>query len=263
MAEEIAQHPLRTNNFRLDRVPWWVVILAILSLGAALSILTDSFYLDTFAFLLEGVWLSIRITVISYILALVIGLLGGLGRVSTNPLVYAIATLYVEVVRGVPLFVVILYFSFVIAPNIQLGNLLGPDFRTLPDFWSGSIALALGYGAYLSEVYRAGIQSVGKGQIEAARSLGMTGGQTMRYIVLPQAIRVILPPLGNEFIAMLKDSALVSAIGVRDLTQLGRFRVSRTFKTFEVWNAVAILYLMMTLCLSLVVRTIERRSKIG
>lgn len=127
----------------------------------------------------------------------------------------------------------------------------------------GILGMAFAYGAYEAEVFRAGIQSIERGQMEAARSLGMTYFQAMRYIILPQAIRRILPPLGNDFISMLKDSSLLSALAVRELTQLGKLNRARTFRTFETWNTVALLYLMMTLLLSLGVKAMERRMAIG
>jgi polar amino acid transport system permease protein len=125
------------------------------------------------------------------------------------------------------------------------------------------IALSVGYGAYLAEVYRAGIESIERGQMEAARSLGMSYAQAMRFVILPQAVRRVLPPLGNDFIAMLKDSSLVSAIAVNELTKLGQIEAARTFDTFRAFNAVAVLYLALTLVLSLGVRLIERTARVG
>ena len=120
-------------------------------------------------------------------------------------------------------------------------------------------ALTIGYSAFISEIFRAGIQSIGRGQMEAARSLGMSSGQAMRYVILPQAVRNVLPPLGNDFIAMLKDSSLVSVLGVQDITQLGKVYSASTFRFFETYNVVAYLYLVMTVGLALVVRVIEKR----
>ena len=121
------------------------------------------------------------------------------------------------------------------------------------------IALTIGYSAFIAEIFRAGIQSIGRGQMEAARSLGMTNGQAMRHVILPQAIRNVLPPLGNDFIAMLKDSSLVSVLGVQDITQLGKVYSASTFRFFETYNVVAYLYLVMTVGLALVVRGMEKR----
>ncbi len=158
--------------------------------------------------------------------------------------------------------VIIYYARFVIVPWVATDLLNQPQILR-NDLLIGAIPLALGYAAYMAEIYRAGIESVERGQNEAARSLGMSHVQTMRYIVLPQAIRRILPPMGNEFIAMLKDSSLLSAIGVPELTYWGRNRIAATYNTFLGWNTVAFLYLILSLILSLGVKWIERRSGSG
>jgi polar amino acid transport system permease protein len=212
-------------------------------------------------------------------------LIAGLARVSKNPIIYNIATLYVEVARGIPMLVLLLYVSFVAVPkSIELMNAVGQAMLTwswLPEFLTpvaqalidynirnvsevarGIIGLAIGYGAFSAEIFRSGIQSIEKGQMEAARSLGMSYPQAMRHVILPQAVRRILPPLGNDFIALLKDSSLVSALSVQELTMLGRQNVARTFRTFETWNMVALLYLMMTFALSYLVREFERRMSL-
>jgi polar amino acid transport system permease protein len=204
-----------------------------------------------------GIFLTLRVTFLAYGIALLIGLFVGLMRVSNNPVFYAFSTLYVEVIRGIPLLVILLYAGFVISPWIRDHTPLN-----LTDQWEAVIGLAFGYGAFVAEIFRAGIQSISRGQMEAARSLGMSYPQAMRFVVLPQAVRVVLPPLGNDFIAMLKDSALISVLALPDLLQLGRLYISRTFRAFEGYNTVAILYLLMTLFLSLMVRVIERRSRL-
>ena len=204
-----------------------------------------------------GIFLTLRVTFLAYALALVIGLFVGLLRVQKNPVLYAAATLYVEVVRGIPLLVILLYAGFVVSPWLRDNTPL-----KLSDEWEAILGLSFGYGAFIAEIFRAGIQSISRGQMEAARSLGMSYPQAMRNVILPQAIRVVLPPLGNDFIAMLKDSALISVLALPDLLQLGRLYISRTFRAFEGYNTVALLYLLMTLFLSLIVRIIERRSRL-
>ncbi|NTU79826.1 MAG: amino acid ABC transporter permease [Chloroflexales bacterium] len=238
----------------LSQAPWWLIILIIGIVFALLAMMRNEDYAKTFSYVLGGVGMSVFITVVAYMIALIVGLIAGLGRVSSNLVAYHSATLYVEVMRGLPMLVIILYTQFVIAPLI--GAQRNPAL-------SGIIALAVGYGAYLAEVYRAGIESIERGQAEAARSLGMSVGQTMRYIILPQALRRVLPPLGNDFIAMLKDSSLLSAIGVSELTQLAKIEGSRTFDYFRAFNSAAILYLILTLLLSLGVRLLERRTSSG
>jgi len=170
---------------------------------------------------------------------------------------YTLSTLYVEIVRGVPMLVVILYMGFAVTPALRAATGEVLDLRGLP---AAVIGLSFGYGAYLAEVYRAGIQSIPKGQMEAARSLGMSYIQAMRYVVLPQAIRVVLPPLGNDFVSMLKDSSLISVIALPEVLQQGRLWISRNFRAFEGFNSVMLLYLVMTLLLSLLVRSIERKT---
>lgn len=259
----------------LDRLPWWMLVLAILGVLIALRVAASPIYRDTLAFLWDGVLLTLQLTLSAYALALVIGLVAGLMRLSRRPVIYTIGTLYVEVVRGVPLLVLLIYIAFVAAP-LASGALAGVA-RSLgmprlaawitavirSDLNRAIIGLAIGYGAYLAEIYRAGIESIPKGQMEAARSLGMTYGQSMRFVILPQALRVVLPPLGNDFIAMLKDSALASAIAVPELTQSGRLLSARTFRAFETYNMVALLYLIMTLMGSMGVRALERWAKAG
>lgn len=247
--------PIRSSrSARLINAPWWLLIIMLIGALVIYSMLQEERYVSALTFLLRGVRLTLILSISAYAVALVLGLIAGLGRVSRNVVFYTLATLYVEVIRGVPLLVIIVYVQFVVAPVI--GTNRNPVL-------SGIIALAVGYGAYLAEVYRAGIESIERGQMEAGRSLGMSYGQTMRRIILPQAIRRVLPPLGNDFIAILKDSSLVSAIAVEELTQLGRLQAARTFDQFRTLNAVAVLYLILTLLLSLGVRMIERRTSGG
>lgn len=252
---EADQPPDRNlSGSALARAPWWLIILVVGIAFVLLAMMRNEDYAKTFRYVAGGVAMSVFITVVAYLAALVIGLIAGLGRVSSNLVAFHSATLYVEVMRGLPMLVIILYTQFVVAP--LLGVQRNPAL-------SGIIALAVGYGAYLAEVYRAGIESIERGQAEAARSLGMSAGQTMRFIILPQALRRVLPPLGNDFIAMLKDSSLLSAIGVSELTQLAKIEGSRTFDYFRAFNTAAILYLILTLLLSLGVRLLERRTSSG
>jgi polar amino acid transport system permease protein len=242
------------------RLPAWLLILLIFFAVTLFAILSSESYRTTLVFVADGLRLTVLISVGAYAAALVLGLVVGLGRVSRNRVLYTLATLYVEVMRGVPLLVIIFYARFVIVP--WMGNLVGqPLVRN--DFLTGAVPLALGYAAYLAEVYRAGIESIERGQVEAARSLGLSGGQAMRHVVLPQAVRRVLPPLGNDFIAMLKDSSLLSAIGVAELTYWGKTKIGASADTFLGWNSVAFLYLILSLILSLGVRLIEQRTSSG
>ncbi len=259
----------------LERFPWWVLVLLTAGAGIAFVVAGSRVYQETLAFLWDGVLLTLRLTFAAYALALVIGLVAGLMRLSRRPVINTAATLYVEVVRGVPLLVLLIYIAFVAAPLVSAA--LSGAARALgfhgaaeiitrlirSDLNRAILGLAIGYGAYLAEIYRAGIESIPKGQTEAARSLGLSYGQAMRFVILPQALRVVLPPLGNDLIALLKDSALASAIAVPELTQAGRLLSARTFRAFETYNMVALLYLMMTLVGSAGVRALERWAKAG
>jgi polar amino acid transport system permease protein len=274
-----ATKPLVSRYF--SQYPWWAIILAASGLLLIFLILSDANYRDTFIFLQTGVLITMRITLTAFPIATVIGLFVGLARMSKNQFLFTPATIYVEVVRGIPLVVLILMIAFGIIPVfVDVVNRLGVwgltwssmgFFQSLADFSIRSIslelraiiALSLGYGAFEAEVFRAGIQSIGKGQMEAARSLGMNYIQSMRLIILPQAVRRILPPLGNDFIALLKDSSLATVLAVNELTQLTRIRRSSTFRVMEAFNVVAFLYLSLTLFLSGVVRYLERRLKIA
>ena len=267
------------SDFKLSSLPWWALILIGTGLILIYLILASQPYHETFTYLSVGMIVTLRITVSAYSIATVIGLITGLARTSKNLVPYTLSTLYVESVRGVPLIVLMLYIAFVIIPAVAsvlrvLGgwgysSVGGSFFSNLSTIHSRDvsfeiraiIALGLGYGAYEAEIFRAGIQSIGRGQMEAARSLGMTYPQAMRHIILPQAIRRVLPPLGNDFIACLKDSSLATVLAVNELTQLGRLRRASTFRVFETFNVLTFLYLAMTLMLSGAVRWLERRMK--
>ncbi len=271
------------KEINLSRFPWWALILTGLGILVTFFITSNANYRDTFNFLKKGVVVTLRITLISFPLATVIGLFTGLCRSSKNVVLYTLSTLYVELIRGIPIIVIILYIAFALMPQVtegikQIGtwglgwaghSILSGLFKGMTQFTiqdisnelRAEIALAFAYGAFEAEVFRAGIQSIGRGQMEAARSLGMSYIQAMRYIILPQAIRRVLPPLGNDFIALLKDSSLVTVLAVNELTQLGRIRRSSTFRVLETFNVVAFLYLSMTLLLSVGVRFLEKAMR--
>jgi ABC-type amino acid transport system permease subunit len=180
-----------------------------------------------------------------------------------------VARFYVEIVRGVPILVLLLYIAFVVAPGIVaawnwLAGRVGLEPLTTRDFpllWRAILALTIGYSAFLAEVFRAGLQSIERGQIEAAEALGLSGWQRFRHIVFPQAFRRILPPLGNDFVAMIKDSSLVSVLGVLDVTQIGKVTAAGNFRYFETYNVVALIYLTMTVTLSILLRRLEERLR--
>lgn len=203
--------------------------------------------------LILGAGVTLQITLLSVGFGLFIGMFMGMARLSKIWAVKLVATVYVDFIRGTPLLVQIFLMYF--ALPVVTGQRIDP-------FVAAVTACSINSGAYIAEIFRAGIQSIDKGQMEAGRSLGMSWPQTMRYIILPQAFKRIIPPLGNEFIAMLKDSSLVSVIGFEELTRRGQLIIARTYGSFEIWMTVAFLYLIMTLTISRLVDYLERRYKI-
>lgn len=260
----------------LYRVPWWAIVLLLIGALVAVSIAADDIYSNIFRQLRAGILMTMRVSVFAYSLALIIGLLVGVTR-STKPepqtglisgiwsfihlVVYNVSTMFVEVLRGLPILQVLLISAFVVIPAFK--DFMLAEYGIKINFRGSSvetaiIALSLTYGAFLSEVFRAGIQSVEKGQIEAARSLGMTQFQVMRLIILPQAVRRVLPPLGNDFIAMIKDSSLVSYLGIRDVTQLAKVTSGSNFRYMETYLTAATIYLTMTILGSVLTKLVER-----
>ncbi|MDD3157119.1 amino acid ABC transporter permease [Anaeromusa sp.] len=207
----------------------------------------------SFPLLLLGAGVTIQITALSVGFGLVIGVFMGMARLSKMWVIRSFAAVYVDFIRGTPLLVQIFLIYF--ALPIIIGQRIDP-------FVAAITACSVNSGAYVAEIFRGGIQSIDKGQMEAGRSLGMTWWQTMRFIVLPQAFKRVIPPLGNEFIAMLKDSSLVSVIGFEELTRRGQLIIARTYGSFEIWLTVAFIYLVMTLSISRLVAYLERRYKI-
>ncbi len=266
---DILSPPSEGNQFgaRLGRVPWWFVGLILIGLGAIYIIVTKENYREAFLFIKPGIKTTINISLVSYALSLVLGLFAGLGRLSKNVFFNNLARLYIEFVRGIPMLVLIFFIAFVGVPividlvnGMGIGNL---DIQAVSMENRAVIALAVTYGAFLAEIFRAGIQSIGHGQVEAAYSLGMNGFQAMRFIVLPQAVRNVLPALANDFVAMVKDSSLVSVLAVRDITQTARLYAGSTFRFREAYVTISIMYLTMTVILSLLVQLLERRMQAG
>lgn len=206
-----------------------------------------------FPFLLKGAWLTLQISVISLALGLAVGLVAALGILSKNPLLHYPGRFYVWIIRSTPLLVqlFIIYFGLP-----QFGIDLSP-------FWSGVLGLALNTGAYNAETIRGGIIAVPCGQVEASRSLGMSATQTMRRIVLPQAMRLIIPPLGNNFVILIKDTSLVSTITLVELTLTAQRLIGSTYKPFEMYLMAAFLYTVLTTSASFLLRLFERRAMRG
>jgi polar amino acid transport system permease protein len=227
---------------------WRVAFFGAVATVACLAIVRPDPYFRILRFVPDGVLVTFKVTVGAILLALVLGLFTGLGRLAKNQIINGIASLYVEVIRGIPLLVQIFYIYYALGRIVHI-----------PDLYSAVIAMAICYGAYMGEIFRAGIQSIPRGQMEAARSLGMTHAQAMRHIIIPQAFKVVLPPIGNEFIALLKDSSLVSILAVSDLLRRGREFASESFSYFETYTVVALIYLVLTLFFSKLIGFMEER----
>lgn len=275
----IQEDPQKVGS-QLSKLPWWLFAVILVGFWASILFFTNAEYDAAFSFIRRGLGITVRVSLIAYGIALVLGLLAGMGRISKSVILNNIATFYVEVIRGIPMLVLIFYIALVVVPLATNGiNLVGIwmiERGILSSFGEALtqvknqgvsmevraiVALAITYGAFLAEIFRAGIQSIGKGQMEAARSLGMSYGQAMRYIILPQAVRNVLPALGNDFVAMLKDSSLVSVLAVRDITQMAKLYSGSSFRYREAYNTLAVMYLTITVLLSSGVRVLERRLK--
>jgi polar amino acid transport system permease protein len=249
--------------------PWWLVIVAVTGVFLFYQVWASAVYSQALATLSKGIWITVLVTVVAYSGACAIGLLLALAGLSRSVILRQAARLYVEVMRGVPIIVLLLYVAFVVSPGFVaawnwVAMPLGADElrgRDVPLLWRAVAALMLAYSAFLAEIFRAGLQAVDAGQIEAAKALGLNGWQRFRHVVFPQAFRMVLPPLGNDFVAMVKDSSLVSVLGVTDITQLGKVTAAGNFRYFETYNVVALLYLTMTIGLSLILRRLEARLR--
>ena len=275
---------------RLYTLPYWFIFLVIVGILLAISIVTDEIYAKIFDQLKAGILMTLFVSAASYAGALMLAI--AVGIIRSNPpsapqtsetawktiarafriLMYNLCTIYVSVMRGIPVLIVLLVTAFIVVPALRalINDTIVDGFRSLsndpdiPDLvWRGSsapsaiMALAITYGAYMSETIRAGIQSIPKGQFEAAYSVGMTYWQTMRLIVLPQAFRNVLPPLGNDFVAMIKDSSLLAFLGVRDITQIAKTSSGRSFRYIETYSVVAFIYLTLVIIASTLVNLLE------
>ena len=246
--------------------PWWLVILAVTGLWLLYEMLSDEVYSGALRVLSRGLVVTLAVAVIAYLGACVIGLGLAVMGMSKHIVLRQAARLYIEVMRGVPIIVLLLYVAFVLVPGMVAAVNWMADSelvrtRDVPLLYRAVLALMLAYSAFLAEIFRAGLQAVDKGQIEAGQALGLTGWQRFRHIVFPQAFRTILPPLGSDFVAMVKDSSLVSVLGVTDITQLGKVTAAGNFRYFETYNLVALIYLTMTITLSLILRRVETRLR--
>jgi polar amino acid transport system permease protein len=263
---------LPTSNGDDDR-PWW--LMAVIGIGVAIAavIVVSDLYAQVFNTVARGIWVTVFVTVVAFSLASMLGLLIALAGLSGSVVLRQAARFYIEVVRGIPILVLLFYIAFVGAPSLvgfynfmitpltDSGWLAPAQVRDLSLMWRAIIALMIGYSAFIAEIFRAGFQSVDRGQIEAAMALGLNRSQRFRLIVFPQAIRVIFPPLSNDFVAMVKDSSLVSVLGVADISQAGKIYASGSFRFFETYSIVAYIYLILTIGLSILLRKVEKRMR--
>ncbi len=257
----------------VNHVPWWLVAIGALIAWLAAEAASDGLYREILGVVSQGIGVTVFVSLVAFAAATALGLVVALGLMSSHIAARQVARFYCEVVRGVPVLVLLFYVAFVAAPalvhavdfvvaRVHPGD--GTPAFEARDFslmWRAILALTVSYSAFIAEVFRAGLQSVARGQLDAARSLGMTPRQVFRHITFPQGVRTILPALGNDFFSMVKDSALVSVLGVSDITQMAKVYASGSFTFFETYNAVALVYLVMTLALSLALRGLERRLR--
>lgn len=243
-----------------DTFPWWAVLIGLILASMAALIIFDDGYNQAYDRIIPGLWMTVRATLWSFVIACTAGLILALMRTSGSVILRNLSRTYVEFIRGIPMLVLIFTIALVIVP--QVGNAFLDGYR-VPQFWRAIIALSAIYAGYIAEIFRAGIESVERGQVEAGRSLGLSGPQTTRSIVLPQALRAVVPPLGNDFIAVLKDTSLLSVLGILDITQNARQYSAGSFKFRDAYLATTFIYLTLTVILSLILHALEKRLAAG
>ena len=266
---------LQTSSHRpvKDDYPWWLVALVAIGIVLAVVIITNDIYAQVFRTVVNGVGITVFVTLVAFVLATVLGLGICLLGMADSPVLRQIARFYIEIIRGIPILVLLFYVAFVGAPalvaayNFLISPLVTSGVtepilvRDLSLMWRAIIALTVGYSSFIAEIFRAGIQAVDHGQIEAAKALGLSRYRRFRHVIAPQAIRVIFPPLSNDFVSMVKDSSLVSVLGVADITQMGKVYASGSFRFFETYSIVTYIYLILTVGLSLLLRRLEKRMR--
>ncbi|MGO4564491.1 amino acid ABC transporter permease [Rhizobium sp. 2YAF20] len=253
--------------------PWWLVALVLLAIGIAVVIVVNDIYAQVFLTVVNGVSVTVFVTLVAFVMATLLGLAIALLGLSDSLVLRQISRFYIEVIRGIPMLVLLFYVAFVGAPaivtlyNFATAPLVSAGWaeplqvREVSLMWRAIIALTVGYASFIAEIFRAGIQAVDHGQIEAAKALGLSRYHRFRLVVFPQAIRVIFPPLSNDFVSMVKDSSLVSVLGVADITQMGKVYASGSFRFFETYSIVTYIYLLLTIGLSLLLRGVEKRMR--
>lgn len=227
---------------------WRITFFSAILLLTGLVMFKPQPYRDIFMVTIKGTPVTFQATIFAILGALIIGTVTGLGSVSKRRWVNMLSGVYVELIRGIPLLVQLIFIYYAMGRFFKIQGMV-----------AAVVALSICFGAYMGEIVRAGIQAIPKGQMEAAIALGLSRSQAFRYVILPQTVKVILPAIGNEFISMLKDSSLVSAIALSDILRKGREYISRTFLSLETMLVVALIYLIITLLLSRLVGILEER----
>ena len=247
-----------------DTFPWWSVIIVVVLVWMGCQIIVSDDYGLAWERIIPGLGLTIRSTIYAFGIALGLALVVGTGQMSRNVVIRNLARTYVEFIRGIPMLPLIFTVALILVPeltdllNTRLDAWFGWEFK-LSFEMRATVTLAVIYGAYMAEIFRGGIQSIPPGQVEAGRSLGLNRRQTMRSVILPQAMRAIIPPMGNDFIAILKDTSLLSVLGALEVTQRARQFSASTFKFREGYFVSAFIYLVLTLSLSVLLGVLERR----
>jgi len=258
-----------TQNSTSEDFPWWLLAILVIGIALAAMIAVNGIYTQVFSTVAKGVGITVSVTLTAFMLATLLGLCIALVGMADNIVARQVARFYIEVVRGIPIIVLLFYIAFVgtpglvalynglTAPLVSQGWVEPLLVRDVSLIWRAIIALTIGYAAFIAEIP--------DGQIEAAKALGFSRYQRFRLITLPQATRTIFPPLSNDFVSMVKDSSLVSVLGVTDITQMGKVYAAGSFRFFETYSIVAYIYLILTIGLSLILRRIEKamRSKQG
>ena len=263
----------RTSSAAEGDFPWWLVVM--IGIGSVLAVLIaiNGIYAQVFSTVIKGVGMTVFVTLVAFALASMWGLAIAMLGMADSIILRQISRFYIETIRGIPVLVVLFYVAFVGAPAIVglINWLMTPLIEAgwlepvlIRDFsltWRAILALTICYAAFIAEIFRAGIEAVDQGQIEAAKALGLGRAQRFRLVIFPQAIRTIFPPLSNDFVSMVKDSSLVSVLGVMDVTQLGKVYAAGSFRFFETYSIVAYIYLILTVGLSLVLRRVEKSMR--
>lgn len=254
-------------SFDAKVFPWWLVAMLLIIAALIVAVFVNDNYREAFNSIFpipfswtQGILLTLYLTFGSFVIALVLGLVLGLARVSKRTVISNLAALYIEFIRGIPMLVFIFFVALSLAPDFA--DLIHVESRSIPQAIRGAAALSLFYAAFIAEVFRAGIQSVPREQSEGGRSLGLSESQITRRVVLPQAVRNMLPALGNDLISLMKDTSLVSIIAVRELTQMARLYYGGSFRFRESFYILMVIYVVLTLSLSLLLRWYERRIAI-